>query len=108
MTYEEAIEVLQMLEDLFPKYVVTERKTAVLLPALKTMDYDGVMRNISNHYMESPHAPTLKEVAAYPSQANPHIDQMAKWQEEAKKVTPETKEKFRKAFQELLEKTKVK
>ena len=108
MTKEEAIEVLKTINEMYPRFNLTKRKAVMLIPNLKQMDYQGVLKNLSAFVMESPYPPILSEIAAYPEAEESHLDEMEKWQEEAKKVTPEIKEQFLGAFQKFLEKKAVK
>ena len=103
MTKEEAIEVLKTINEMYPRFNLTKRKAVMLIPNLKKMDYQGVMKNLSVFVMESPYPPILSEIAAYPDDEDSHLDEKEKWQEEAKKVSPEMKAQFREAFQKFLE-----
>ncbi|RDW17500.1 hypothetical protein CWR48_13320 [Oceanobacillus arenosus] len=104
MLQQEAIEVLKTINEMYPKFNLTKRKAAMLLPNLKEMDYPGVMRNLSLFIMQSPYPPMLSEIAAYPEVADSHIEEMLKWHEEAEKVPPELKKQLLEAFEKLVEK----
>ena len=104
MLQQEAIEVLKTINEMYPRFNLTKRKAAMLLPNLKKMDYKGVMKNLSVFVMESPYPPLLSEIAAYPDEEESHLEEMEKWQEEAKQVSPEVKEQFREEFEKFVQK----
>ncbi|RDW19675.1 hypothetical protein [Oceanobacillus chungangensis] len=104
MLHQEAIEVLKTINEMYPKFNLTKRKAAMLLPNLKEMDYPGVMRNLSLFIMQNPYPPMLSEIAAYPEVEDSHIEEMMKWHEEAEKVPPEVKKQFLEEFDKLVQK----
>ncbi|OZU87642.1 hypothetical protein CIL03_16270 [Virgibacillus indicus] len=102
MIKEEALEVLQTINEMYPRFDLTKRKAKMLVPNLKQMDYQGVMKNLSAYIMEHPYPPMLSEIAAYGDEEESHLEEMAKWQEEAKKVSPLLKEQFRQQFEQFI------
>jgi hypothetical protein len=48
--------------------------------------------------------PAIAELAVYPKEDNAYLEKMEMWEKEAVKVPEETREKFRKAMLQLLEK----
>ncbi|WP_217587489.1 replicative helicase loader/inhibitor [Lentibacillus saliphilus] len=107
MTHEEAVDILEMIAEVYPKFEMTRKKAALLLPPLKEMDYKGVLDKLSAHVVKHPYAPTIAEIAAYPPERNLHLEEMSRWHAEAAKVSPEVKARFRDAMLELItEKTK--
>lgn len=102
MTKHEAIKVLEMIKTMYPKADMPKAKIHMLIPVLEKMDYNGVMENLSKHVARSPFAPTIQEIAAYPSRDNRLAAKMAKWREEAARVPQETREEFWKQMNELL------
>lgn len=102
MIKEEALEVLQTINEMYPRFDLTKRKAKMLVPNLKQMDYQGVMKNLSAYIMEHPYPPMLSEIAAYQDVEESHLEEMEKWQEEAKKVSPKVKEQFREQFEQLI------
>jgi len=102
MTKHEAIKVLETIKTMYPKADMPKAKIHMLIPVLEKMDYNGVMENLSKHVAKSPFAPTIQEIAAYPSRDDRLAAKMAKWREEAARVPQETREAFWKQMNELL------
>lgn len=102
MTYEEAVDVLQAITEVYPKPEISKRKAKLLIPRLQEMDYHGVMHNLSIHAVSNSFAPTIAEIASYPIEENLHLEEMKRWQEEAAKVPEEIKEEFRRALDKLV------
>lgn len=103
MTNQEALDVLKAINEMYPRFNLTKRKATLLIPNLKKMDYKGVMKNLSAFVMENPYPPLLSEIAAYPDDEESALEIMEEWQEEAKKVNPEVKERFRQEMRQFLE-----
>lgn len=104
MTKQEALEVLKTINEMYPRFELTKRKAVILIPNLKKMDYKGVMKNLSAFVMENPYPPLISEIAAYPDDEASALEEIEQWKEEAKKVSPEMKERFKHEFQKLVEK----
>jgi hypothetical protein len=102
MTKEEALEILKTINEMYPRFNLTKRKAMLLIPNLQKMDYDGVMENLSAFVMDNPYPPMLSEIAAYAEDGDSALAEMETWQEEAKKVSPEVKERFREQFEQLV------
>lgn len=103
MTNQEALDVLKTINEMYPRFNLTKRKAALLIPNLKPMDYDGVMANLSAYVMDHPYPPLLSEIAAYPDEGEANFEKIERWREEAEKVPQEVKDHFMKEMQELLE-----
>ncbi|MRG87620.1 hypothetical protein [Salinibacillus xinjiangensis] len=43
MTYEEAVQILESITELYPKFTITEQKAQLLIPMLTKMNYRQVM-----------------------------------------------------------------
>ncbi|WP_431803303.1 hypothetical protein [Halobacillus andaensis] len=105
MKYEEAAEVLETIEELFPeKFVITERKIAVFIPELMKMDFASVMDKLFGYAARYPFPPTLADIASYPPKPNDYLEKKKQWDEEAAKVPEETKRLFEEKFEALLKK----
>ncbi|MCT2534786.1 hypothetical protein NC661_04395 [Aquibacillus koreensis] len=102
MNRDQAIDVLETIDELYPKYELTERKANMLLPQLMRMDYDRVLQNLSTYIAQYPYPPTLAEIAAYPKEEQNYVDQLQQWKKEADLVSEETKQKFRQQMDRLL------
>lgn len=70
MNRNEAIDVLETIRDIYPKFEVSERKANILIPKLQPMDYGLVMEKLSAHVAAHPYPPTIAEIAAFPPEAN--------------------------------------
>src|SRR5699024_1477624 len=103
MTNQEALDILKAINEMYPRFNLTKRKATLLIPNLKKMDYKGVMKNLSAFVMDNPYPPLLNEIGAYTDEEEASVTEMDRWQEEAKKVSPAVKERFRKDMQKLLE-----
>ncbi|MFC7319823.1 hypothetical protein [Halobacillus campisalis] len=106
MTYEEAVEVLQMMSSLYPgKVEMTKKKAEFLIPQLKPMCYGSVMGKLALHVSKSPYPPTIADIAVYPPvDENPHLDMLKQWDREAAEVSEEKKRLFQEKLNELIEK----
>lgn len=102
MTHEEAVRILEMITDVYPKFQMNRNKAKLLLPALKEMDYDGVMKKLTDFVATYPYPPTLAEIAVYPKQANETLDKISQWRAEASEVAPEVKMNFRRELEQLI------
>jgi len=102
MTNEEAVDVLETIAEIYPKFEMTRKKAKLMLPPLKEMDYEGVMEKLSDFVAKYPYAPTIAEIAAYPSKQNEHVERLKKWRAEASQVPPHIKDRFRNAMQQLI------
>lgn len=102
MIKKEALEVLQTINEMYPRFNLTKRKAKVLVPNLIQMDYQGVMKNLSAYVLEHPYPPMLSEIAAYQDIEESHLEEMEKWREEAKNVSPKVKEQFREQFEQFI------
>ncbi|MCG5105181.1 hypothetical protein [Oceanobacillus alkalisoli] len=105
MTTDEAMEILNMINEMYPKFNLTKRKAKILIPSLKQMDYTGVLKNLSAHVMHQLYPPMLSEIAAYrqENKKDSSLTEIEKWEEEAKQVTPEMKKHFQSKFEKLLQ-----
>ncbi|MDC3418067.1 hypothetical protein [Aquibacillus salsiterrae] len=102
MTRDEAFDILETIAELYPKYELTKRKAILLLPQIIKMDYDRVLEKLSAFALVHPYAPSLAEIAAYPRETNPHLEQMRIWQQEAAQVPEETKRLFKAQFEKVI------
>lgn len=102
MKHEEAVRVLEALQELYPKFELSKKKVQILLPHLEKMDYQGVMAKLSAYVTDHPYAPAIAEIAVYPAEANLHLRMMKEWQKEAEQVSEDTKRRFRKQMHKLL------
>lgn len=103
MTYEEAIEVLETISELYPnKFELTERKARILIPKLKEMDVTRVLERLADFAAEHPFPPTISEIAAYPPEKNEHLGKMKEWEKEAANVPEDLKHQFRDKLNELV------
>jgi hypothetical protein len=102
MTREEAIDVLETIRAVYPKFDISKKKATLLIPQLEKMDYAGVINKLSAFIAAYPYAPTIAEIAVYPKEQNAYLKEMEVWEKEAAAVPEKTKERFRKAMLELL------
>ncbi|MED4126465.1 hypothetical protein P4641_21250 [Halalkalibacterium halodurans] len=103
MTRDQAIEILQMIAELYPRFELSKAKAQVMLPALERMEYQGVLDRLEQHVAEKPYAPTLAEIAAYPREENQVLDRYQRYAEEARRNPPtdDQKRAFKKQFEAL-------
>ena len=107
MTTDEAMEVLYTIHEMYPKFNLTERKAKLLVPNLKKMNFRGVMKKLGEHVMHHPYPPRLNEIAVYEAnegKEESHFTEIEQWEEEARKVTPEMRRRFREQFEKLCQK----
>jgi|SRR5690625_2744605 len=102
MNRNQAIEILQMINEIYPKFNLTERKVEIMLPELEKMDYERVKARFSEYMTTSPFPPTLADIAAYAPPENETLKQMEQWRKEAEQVPAEVKLQFREKMQQLI------
>ncbi|SES62096.1 Loader and inhibitor of phage G40P [Oceanobacillus limi] len=95
MNRQEAIDILETIKELYPKFEVTKRKVKMLIPQLEQMEYRLVMDKLAAYVAKSPFAPTIADIAAFPPKENAYLDKMNKWQKEAAAVPEDMKLRFR-------------
>lgn len=103
MNRKEALEVLKTIAELYPRFELTERKAAILIPGLLKMDYKKVMKNLEKHVTEYAYPPTLAEIAAYPSEKNEALERIEKYEREAREnpPTPEQRRMYAESMKRL-------
>lgn len=102
MTQDQAVDILETMAELYPKFELSRKKAQILLPQLRKMDYQGVLDKLSAYVADHPYAPTIAEIAVYLPEENGQLQLMKEWQAEAEKVTEETKSRFRLQMHKLL------
>ena len=103
MNKQQAIHVLEMIRDLYPRYTISKEKARMLIPALLPMDYERVRGKLATYVATHPYAPTIAEIAAYPIEENEKLDQLEQWREEAADVPFAMKQEFQQKMVLLLE-----
>jgi hypothetical protein len=99
---QEAVDILETIKLLYPKYELTMEKGNILIRILEQMDYRLVMENLTNYVARSPFPPTIADIAAYPSEENVNLEQMKIWREEASRVPASMKKSFLEALTNLV------
>jgi hypothetical protein len=103
MNRNEAIEVLRAISDIYPNtFDLTDTKIKLLVPQLVKMDYKRVMVNLSSFAAMNKFPPTIADIAGYAPEHNDSLEKMRKWNEEAAKVDPAVKERFKRDMEKLL------
>lgn len=103
MERNQAIEILETINELYPRFELTERKIEIMVPQLEKMDYPRVMARLNEHIVNNSFPPTLAEIAAYAPPKNETLEKMKQWKKEAAEVPLEVKEKFREEMKKLFE-----
>src|SRR5690625_8030050 len=83
MNRNKAIDELETIRYIYPKFNVKERKAKILLPQLAPMDYSLVMEKLSAYVAANPFPPTIAAIAAYPPAENQYLDRISKCREHA-------------------------
>ncbi|MET3508441.1 hypothetical protein [Halalkalibacter oceani] len=106
MNHEQAAEVLYTINEVYPKFELTERKLKVLTPVLLQMDFDGVMERLKEHIAKKSFVPTIAEIAVYPAPENKVLQKINQFEREAAQNPPtkEQRRQFEKKLQTLLKK----
>lgn len=104
MTKDEALEILQNIQEMYPSFGLTKRKAIILIPNMLEMEYSGVMKNLSTYAMKYPNPPMLDTIAAYPREEDEALKKIKQWNEEAKKVPQHVRDEFAVKFKALLKK----
>ncbi|AXF56835.1 MULTISPECIES: replicative helicase loader/inhibitor [Bacillaceae] len=94
MEYNLAIDILESIAAVYPRFELSEKKIKIIMPALLKMDYEGVMDNVERHVTKNPFPPTIAEIASYPAQKNENLEKWQEWELEASKVSQERKNQF--------------
>src|SRR5699024_8814317 len=102
MDRREAIQVLETIKDIYPRYDISKKKAQMLIPELIQMDGNGVMEKLSAHVASHHYPPTIAQIAAYPVESNHHLDKIKKWRMDAAQVTTEIKQRFHKQMTQLV------
>lgn len=102
MERNQALEILKTINEIYPRFNLTERKIKILLPELEKMDYKRVMAKLSDYMTSNPFPPTLADIAAYAPEENKHLEEMKQWQREAEQVPDEVKQQFQRKMQQLI------
>ncbi|MFD2923102.1 hypothetical protein [Halobacillus naozhouensis] len=104
MDHREALEVLETISELYSnKFEITKRVADILIPELMEMDFPGVMKKLSAFAARNVFPPTLSEIAVYPPEKNTTLEKIQQWEQEAASVSAETKQRFLKQLQQLVE-----
>lgn len=103
MDKNQAIEILETIHEIYPRFELTDRKIEVLIPQLKKMDYDRVMSRLNDHIVSNPFPPSIAEIAAYAPEKNEHLEKVEKWKREAAQVPESKKREFYDAVKKLIE-----
>lgn len=103
MNREQALEILEMIDEVYPQFELTERKVEIMLPELEKMDYKRVKARFSEYMTQNPFPPTLAEISAYAPPENKALEKMERWQREAEQVPDEVKQRFRQKMQQLIQ-----
>lgn len=102
MNRDNAVEVLETINEMYPKFDLSKRKARMLLRTLQEMDYTRVMDKLSKHVATYPYAPTIEEIAAYPPVENNHLQLVRAWKREAAMVPADVKADFYQKMNALL------
>lgn len=108
MERSDVIELFRLIKNFYPNFEVSSEKVDAWHKIMKKMDFDRVVAKLEQHTAEKPFPPTISEIAAYAPEDNKHLEQIQKWREEAAKVSPDVKERFRKEFEKLAQKIEEK
>lgn len=103
MKREEALFVLQTIQEVYPKYDLPEMKVRMLVRELLPMDYVEVMKNLARHTARYPYPPMIAEIAAYPREREEQVERLNQWRKEAEEVPEEMREAFHKQMLKVLE-----
>ncbi|MBB6449836.1 hypothetical protein HNR44_001814 [Geomicrobium halophilum] len=102
MEYNQALDILESISAVYPRFELSEKKVKIIMPALLKMDYEGVMANVERHVTKNPFPPTIADIAAYPVQTNENVEKWREWELEASKVSQERKRQLIINLQKLL------
>lgn len=96
MTRDEALEILEIIADVYPRFELTKRKAEIWLPGLQKMEFQGVKRNLENHVAEKVYPPTIAEISAYPKENNIALEKQIQFEQEARlnPATEDIKQEF--------------
>lgn len=108
MERDQVVELFRLIKSFYPNFEVSSEKVDAWHRIMKKMDFDRVVAKLEQHAAEKPFPPTIAEIAAYAPEENKHLEQIQKWREEAAKVSPEVKERFRKELERLAQKIEEK
>ncbi|MCG5104411.1 replicative helicase loader/inhibitor [Oceanobacillus alkalisoli] len=102
MNRNQALEILETINELYPRFELTERKIQIMIPQLEKMDYDRVMARLSEHMVNSSFPPSLAEIAAYAPPKNEHLEKVRQWEREAAQVPDHVKQEFKRNLEKLI------
>ena len=108
MDREQVKKLFRLLGNAYPQFMPTtpeklKDKIDTWTSIMKDMDYERVMSRARQHVQENKFPPTIAEVSAYAPERNDTLEKMRRWEEEAKKVPPQVKQKFEQEIKKLFE-----
>lgn len=104
MNRQEAIDVLHLIKELYPKFNAKKQRMQLLIPILEKMDYQQVMDNLTHYVSQNPFPPTIADIAAPTQVENDYLEEMQVWADEAQQVHPDVKARFHTELQNLVRK----
>ncbi|TGB04708.1 replicative helicase loader/inhibitor [Halobacillus salinus] len=108
MDKKQVLQVFKVIQSVYPRFMPEDtqeqqNKLDTWALMMKDMDYERVMKRTQEHVVGNKFPPTIAEISAYPTEKNKSIEKMNQWKREAEQVPQETKDRFQRELQKLVE-----
>ncbi|WP_404328409.1 replicative helicase loader/inhibitor [Mesobacillus maritimus] len=84
MEKKEVIQILAMIESVYPQFKISDETVLMWLKVSKGMDYQLVMQRLSAHIGKHRFPPVLAEIAAFQEPENGYLQKTKQWAQEGR------------------------
>jgi hypothetical protein len=84
MEKKEVIQILAMIESVYPQFKISDETVLMWLKVSKGMDYQLVMQRLSTHIAKHRFPPVLAEIAAFQESDNGYLQKTKQWAQEGR------------------------
>lgn len=84
MEKKEVIQILALIESVYPQFKISDETVLMWLKVSKGMDYQLVMERLSAHIAKHRFPPVLAEIAAFQEIDNVYLQQTKRWEQEGR------------------------
>lgn len=85
MNKVEAMKILETITAAYPTFELTEKRIELWGAFLDDMDYEPVLHRLKDYIADKRFPPTISEIAVKPPVKNGHLEQVRRWEREAKR-----------------------
>jgi hypothetical protein len=84
MEKKEVIQILAMIESVYPQFKISDETVLMWLRVSKGMDYQLVMQRLTAHIAKHRFPPVLAEIAAFQESENRYLQKTKQWEQEGR------------------------